>query len=195
MRYFGYARVSSKDQNLDRQIESLNGLKKKMLIYKDICSGKDFERPAYKKMVEELEEGDVLYISSLDRLGRNYTEIQDEWAKITKEKKAEIRVIDMPILNTGENKDMLQTLISDIVLQILAFVAENERKNIRARQAEGIACAKRNGVKFGRPRTVLPEDFQELVRLYKSGEMSMEEVLVKCGISRSTYYRKISGCR
>ena len=195
MRYFGYARVSSKDQNLDRQIESLNGLKKKMLIYKDICNGKDFERPAYKKMMEELAEGDVLYISSLDRLGRNYTEIQEEWSRITKEKKAGIRVLDMPILDTGDDKDVLQMLISDIVLQILAFVAENERKNIRARQAEGIAVAKKNGVRFGRPQTVLPKDFQDMVRAYKNGDISMKEVLVKCGISRSTYYRKISGCR
>ena len=164
-------------------------------IFKDICSGKNFDRPAYKEMILELKDGDILFINSLDRLGRNYGEIQQEWAKITKEKGVNIRVLDMPILNTGENKDSLQTLVSDIVLQILAFVAENERTNIRARQAAGIACAKQKGVKFGRPRVVLPEGFLEAVEQYKKGVINMKDVLVKYRISRSTFYRKVTNDR
>jgi len=191
MAYFGYCRVSSKDQNLSRQVEALNALDKPLIIYKDKCSGKNFERPEYKKLIRKIRKEDSLYISSLDRLGRNYTEIQEEWRMLTKDIGVNIFVLDMPILNTGEEKSVLQTLISDIVLQILAFVAENERENIRIRQAEGIACAKKNGVIFGRPKSKMPEDFFDLVRGFKNGDISLEKALAQCGCSRATFYRKV----
>lgn len=161
---YGYVRVSSIDQNEERQIVELS--KRNVLsknIYIDKQSGKSFERPQYKKLVRKLKQGDLLYILSIDRLGRNYLEIQEQWRILTKEKGIDICVIDMPLLDTRNGKDLMGTFIADLVLQILSFVAQNERENIRKRQAQGIAVAKVKGIKFGRPEIALPENFGELV--------------------------------
>lgn len=156
--YYGYARVSHRDQNADRQMVALSeaGILRGR-IFLDKQSGKDFNRPQYRKLLRRLNENSVLYIKSIDRLGRNYDEIQEQWRIITKEKKADIVVLDMPLLDTRRGKDLLGTFLSDIVLQVLSFVAENERNNIRQRQMEGITAAKARGVKFGRPTVKLPE--------------------------------------
>ena len=167
---YGYVRVSSIDQNEERQIVELS--KRNVLsknIYIDKQSGKSFERPQYKKLVRKLKQGDLLYILSIDRLGRNYLEIQEQWRILTKEKGIDICVIDMPLLDTRNGKDLMGTFIADLVLQILSFVAQNERENIRKRQAQGIAVAKAKGIKFGRPEIVLPENFGELVHEWKAG--------------------------
>ena len=163
MTIYGYVRVSSKDQNEDRQQIAMKqaGVYEKN-IYADKQSGKDFCRPQYKKLMRKIKKNDVVYIKSIDRLGRNYEEILQQWRKITKEKEADIVVIDMPLLDTRRGKDLMGTFLSDIVLQILSFVAENERSNIRQRQAEGIAAAKAKGVKFGRPTIPLPENFDNI---------------------------------
>ena len=187
---YGYARVSSTDQNLDRQLDELrnNGVKK---IYTDKQSGKNFNRPQYTKLVNRLKENDILYVKSIDRLGRDYTEIQEQWRYITKEKKADIVVLDMPLLDTRKGKDLLGTFISDMVLQVLSFVAENERINIKQRQAEGIAAAKARGVKFGRPEKPLPENFAETWSYYKSTGMNMKQAAELCGIPISTLRNKL----
>ena len=158
----GYARVSTTNQNEDRQVHELikYGVKEKC-IYIDKQSGKDFQRPAYMKMMKRLRQNDVLIVKSIDRLGRNYREIQEEWRIITQKKNADIIVLDMPLLDTTRSKDLLGTFIADLVLQLLSFVAENERMNIRQRQAEGIAAAKKRGVKFGRPPIPVPDNYQE----------------------------------
>ena len=160
---FGYIRVSSTDQNEDRQRIAMQkkGIEAKNL-YIDKQSGKDFQRPRYRQMVRRLKPGDLLYVLSIDRLGRNYEEIQNQWRILTKEKGVDICVIDMPLLDTRRGKDLMGTFIADLVLQILSFVAQNERENIRKRQAEGIAAAKARGVKFGRPPRPLPENFYEI---------------------------------
>ena len=161
MEIYGYIRVSTGDQNTARQFAALQKLEiSKKNLFVDKQSGKDFERPAYKKLVKKLQEGDLLYIKSIDRLGRNYEEIQEQWRILTKEKKIDIVVLDMSLLDTRNGKDLLGTFISDVVLQILSFVAQNERENIHTRQAEGIAEAKAKGVKFGRPEMPLPDNFQ-----------------------------------
>ena len=161
MEIYGYIRVSTGDQNTARQFAALQKLDiSKKNLFVDKQSGKDFERPAYKKLVKKLQEGDLLYIKSIDRLGRNYEEIQEQWRILTKEKKIDIVVLDMSLLDTRNGKDLLGTFISDVVLQILSFVAQNERENIHTRQAEGIAEAKAKGVKFGRPEMPLPDNFQ-----------------------------------
>ena len=161
MEIYGYIRVSTGDQNTARQFAALQKLDiSKKNLFVDKQSGKDFERPAYKKLVRKLQEGDLLYIKSIDRLGRNYEEIQEQWRILTKEKKIDIVVLDMSLLDTRNGKDLLGTFISDVVLQILSFVAQNERENIHTRQAEGIAEAKAKGVKFGRPEMPLPDNFQ-----------------------------------
>lgn len=182
---YGYARVSSTDQNLDRQLDELrnNGVKK---IYTDKQSGKNFNRPQYRKLVNRLKENDILYVKSIDRLGRDYTEIQEQWRYITKEKKADIVVLDMPLLDTRKGKDLLGTFLSDIVLQILSFVAENERINIKQRQAEGIAAAKAKGIKFGRPEKPLPENFDETWQHCKETGISLKKAANMCGIPLST---------
>ena len=164
MSTYGYVRVSSAEQNEDRQIRALakqNIMQKN--IYMDKQSGKDFNRPQYKKLVRKLKKGDILYILSIDRLGRNYEEIQNQWRLLTKEMGIDIVVIDMPLLDTRSGKDLMGTFIADLVLQILSFVAQNERENIRLRQAQGIAAARLRGVKFGRPKKVLPDNFDEMV--------------------------------
>lgn len=157
---YGYIRVSSKDQNEDRQLIALNevGVERKN-VYLDKKSGKDFDRPQYKKLLRKLKKDDLLYIKSIDRLGRNYEEILQQWRILTKEKGIDIVVLDMPLLDTRRGKDLMGTFLSDIVLQVLSFVAENERTNIKQRQAEGIAAAKAKGVKFGRPPLPLPDNF------------------------------------
>lgn len=188
---YGYIRVSSKDQNEDRQMIALKELDiPKKNIFMDKQSGKDFERPEYKKLVQKLKADDSLYIKSIDRLGRNYDEILEQWRILTKEKSVDIVVLDMPLLDTRRGKDLMGTFLSDIVLQILSFVAENERANIRQRQAEGIAAAKARDVQFGRPKAELPEDFTQIVLAWEKNEITLEEATRRCGISISTFYRR-----
>ncbi len=192
MAVFGYVRVSSTDQNEDRQIIAMEQIGvPKSQVYIDKQSGKDFNRPSYKKLIKRLKEGDTLYILSIDRLGRNYEEIQNQWRIITKEKKVDIVVIDMPLLDTRRDKNLLGTFISDMVLQLLSFVAENERENIRSRQAAGIAAAKAKGVKFGRPVKEVSEDFIEEVELWAKKEIPLEEILQKYNICKATFYRRV----
>ena len=192
MGIYAYVRVSSTDQNEDRQLIAMEqaGVPKNN-IYIDKQSGKDFNRPSYKKLIKRLKEGDTLYILSIDRLGRNYEEIQNQWRIITKEKKVDIVVIDMPLLDTRRDKNLLGTFISDMVLQLLSFVAENERENIRSRQAAGIAAAKAKGVKFGRPVKEVSENFIEEVELWAKKEIPLEEILQKYDICKATFYRRV----
>lgn len=191
MNTYGYVRVSSLEQNEDRQIIELEkqGVKYKK-IYIDKQSGKDFERIQYKKMVKVLKDGDMLYVLSIDRLGRNYSEIQRQWQILTKEIGVDICVIDMPLLDTRNGKDLMGTFIADLVLQILSFVAQNERENIRKRQAQGIAAAKLRGVRFGRPRKKCQDDFEIIVNKWFLGEISTDDVIKKYNISRSTFFRR-----
>ena len=192
MNLYGYVRVSSIDQNEARQIIAMNknGVLAKN-IYIDKQSGKDFERPQYKKLMRKLKNGDVLYILSIDRLGRNYQEIQNEWRVLTKEKKVDICVIDMPILDTRTYKDLLGTFISDLVLQILSFVSESERTNIKKRQKEGIDAAKLRGVKFGRPIKKLPNNFYMLLKYWKKKQISIKTLLNHLDMSEATFYRRL----
>ena len=188
---YGYIRVSSIDQNEDRQLIAMHGKdvpSKHTFIDKQ--SGKDFDRPQYKKLLKQLKTGDLLYILSIDRLGRNYEEIQKQWRVLTKDIGIDISVIDMPLLDTRNGKDSMGTFIADLVLQILSFVAQSERENIRKRQAQGIAAAKAKGVKIGRPSKQLPDDFGELAEAWVEGLITTKEMLKRCGICRSTLYRK-----
>ena len=192
MTAYGYIRVSTAEQNEDRQLLAMQDIGiSSGKIFMDKQSGKDFNRPQYKKLMRKLKSGDTLYIKSIDRLGRNYEEIQNQWRIITKEKKADIVVIDMPLLDTRRDKNLLGTFISDIVLQLLSFVAENERVNIRQRQKEGIAAAKKRGVRFGRPRKIMPPDFYESIEKWKAKEMSVQEILDIYKISESTFFRRL----
>lgn len=188
METYGYARVSSMDQNEDRQLVAIRekGIPEP-LIYIDKQSGKDFERPQYKKLVEKLKSGDLLYIQSIDRLGRNYEEIQAQWHLLTKEMGVDIVVLDMPLLDTRRGKDLMGTFLSDIVLQVLSFVAENERTNIRQRQAEGIAAAKARGVRFGRPPRPLPDNFQDAYQHWKQGIITCTAAAKECSLPPSTF--------
>lgn len=193
---YGYVRVSSLDQNEDRQLremEKLSIIPKNIFIDKQ--SGKDFERPQYKKLLKKIKPGDLLYILSIDRLGRNYEEIQRQWRHLTKEVGIDICVIDMPILDTRPYKDLLGTFVSDLILQVLSFVAENERDNIRKRQAQGIAAAKARGVRFGRPEAKLPDEFPALVRQWEQRQISTKELLKECSFSESTFYRRVREMR
>jgi DNA invertase Pin-like site-specific DNA recombinase len=184
--------VSSKDQNEERQRVAMAELKiPTKNLYIDKQSGKDFDRPNYKRMVKKLRPGDVLYILSIDRLGRNYEEIQNQWRILTKEKGVDICVIDMPLLDTRRGKDLMGTFIADLVLQILSFVAQSERENIRKRQAEGIAAAKARGVRFGRPEIAMPADFGQIVRQWEKKEISFENATKLCGMSGTTFYRRL----
>lgn len=189
---FGYIRISSTDQNEDRQVLALreNAVPERN-IFMDKRSGKDFRRPQYQRLVRRLRSGDLLYVLSIDRLGRNYEEIQTQWRILTKEIGIDICVIDMPLLDTRRGKDLMGTFIADLVLQILSFVAENERENIRKRQAEGIAAAKARGVVFGRPALPLPEDFPQIVKQWEHGELSLPEALHRSGFSEATFYRRL----
>ena len=184
--------MSSKDQNEERQRVAMAELKiPTKNLYIDKQSGKDFDRPNYKRMVKKLRPGDVLYILSIDRLGRNYEEIQNQWRILTKEKGVDICVIDMPLLDTRRGKDLMGTFIADLVLQILSFVAQSERENIRKRQAEGIAAAKARGVRFGRPEIAMPADFGQIVRQLEKKEISFENATKLCGMSGTTFYRRL----
>ena len=189
---YGYIRVSSKEQNEDRQViamEELNIPKKN--VFMDKQSGKDFERPQYKRMMKKMKKGDVLYIKSIDRLGRNYTEILEQWAMITKEKQVDIVVIDMPLLDTRDRgRDLTGMFVADLVLQILSYVAETEREFIRKRQAEGIAAAKAKGVKFGPKKKAMPEDFEEVKEMWEKGEISTREAGEILNISYTTFWRR-----
>ena len=188
MSVYGYIRVSSKDQKEDRQQIALKEVGVDLQnIYVDKQSGKDFNRPQYKKLLKKIKPGDLLYIKSIDRLGRNYEEIQNQWRIITKEKNADIYVIDMPLLDTRRGKDLLVTFISDLVLQLLSFVAENERTNIKQRQAEGIAAAKAKGIRFGRPPKPLPDNFHEAYQRWKQGEITGTAAAKECGMPLSTF--------
>lgn len=192
MRVYGYVRVSSFDQNEERQmIELRNKNVSENNIYKDKQSGKDFDRPQYKRLIKKLKKGDLLYILSIDRLGRNYEEIQKQWRLLTMEIGIDICVIDMPLLDTRQGKDLMGTFIADLVLQILSFVAQNERENIRKRQAQGIAAAKKRGIKFGRPEINVPKDFESIISLKNNREIKTKEALKLCNMSRSTFYRKL----
>ena len=187
---YGYVRVSSRDQREDRQMLVMRKLEvPEAHIFTDRQSGKDFERPEYIKMVKKLKENDLLYIKSIDRLGRNYTEVLEQWRMLTKEKRIDIVVLDMPLLDTRRGKDLMGTFLSDIVLQVLSFVAENERKNIRQRQEEGIAAARARGVRFGRPPASLPDNFKEVCRRWREGELSGAAAARECGkILRSFHF-------
>ena len=188
---YGYIRVSSTDQNEDRQLIALHGKGVcDQRIYMDKQSGKDFKRPQYKRLVRKLKKDDLLYIKSIDRLGRNYKEIQEQWRILTKEKGIDICVLDMPLLDTRQGKDLMGTFIADLVLQILSFVAENERENIRQRQAEGIAAAKARGVKFGRPPAALPENFYAVHQAWRGKKMPLRQAADACGMPASTFYAK-----
>ena len=189
---YGYIRVSSTDQNESRQRIALEqqGIRSGY-IFMDKMSGKDFQRPQYQQLLKQIEPGDQLCITSIDRLGRNYEEIQQQWRFLTREKQADILVLDMPLLDTRRDKDLLGTFISDLVLQVLSFVAQNERENIRRRQAEGIAVAKRNGVRFGPKPQPLPKNFSEIFLLWKQGNISMTEAAKRTGMARSTFRKKV----
>lgn len=193
---YGYIRVSSKDQNIERQLIALRnaGIPDKR-IYIDKQSGKDFERLAYKSLLRKLKAGDVLVTKSIDRLGRNYEEIMEQWRVITKVKGADIIIQDMPLLDTSKTRDLLGTFISDLVLQLLSFVAQNERETIRQRQAEGIAAAKKRGVRFGKPKIELPENFPDLYEKWNNKEITIQEFAKLCNVGRSTLYVKISEYR
>ena len=192
MATYGYVRVSSREQNEDRQLDALRGMEiEERNIFIDKQSGKDFERPQYKRLVRKVRREDLICIKSIDRLGRNYTEIQEQWRYLTKEKGADIVVLDMPLLDTRRGKDLMGTFLSDIVLQVLSFAAENERTNIRQRQAEGIAAAKARGVRFGRPQIIMPEYFGKTVRSWERKEITVEEAVRRCGVSESTFYRRL----
>ena len=188
---YGYMRVSSKEQNEDRQKIALTEIGvPENNIYMDKQSGKDFDRTQYKRLLQKLNEKSVLYIKSIDRLGRNYGELNEQWRIITKEKKADIVVIDMPLLDTRREKNLLGTFISDVVLALLSYVAENERTNIKQRQAEGIAAAKARGVKFGRPPLPIPENFYQMHKDWRTGKITIEEAAKACNMCPKTFYSK-----
>lgn len=188
---FGYARVSSRDQNEERQLLSLKRQGVELgRIYVDKQSGKDFDRPQYQRLLRVLHPGDVLHVASLDRLGRDYKDVIEQWRILTKERHVDINVLDMPLLDTRKSKNLLGTFIADLVLQVLSFVAQNERENIRKRQAEGIAAALARGVKFGRREQPVPGTFAECCRLWEAGLVSVSEGARKCSMKTSTFYFK-----
>lgn len=185
---YGYIRVSTREQNEDRQRIALKEISvSEKNIFMDKQSGKDFDRPMYRKLVRRLKKDDLLYIKSIDQLGRNYAEILEQWRILTKEKGIDIVVLDMPLLDTRRGKDLMGTFLSDIVLQVLSFVAENERTNIRQRQAEGIAAAKLRGVRFGREPRPLPENFHQMYQQWKNGKITGTAAAKACGMPLSTF--------
>lgn len=193
---YGYVRVSTREQNEDRQMIALNEVQvPEKNIFIDKQSGSDFERPMYKCLLKKLKQEDMLYIKSIDRLGRNYEEILEQWRLLTKDRKVDIVVLDMPLLDTRRGKDLLGTFLSDIVLQVLSFVAENERKNIRERQREGIEAAKQRGVRFGRPQKPLPENFIQVCAKWRSMEISGTEAAKECNMPLTSFYRKAGNLR
>ena len=189
---YGYVRVSSQEQNEDRQLIAMeeSGVERAN-IFIDKQSGKDFDRPNYKRLIKRLRPGDTLFIKSIDRLGRNYEEIQNQWRIITKDKGVDMVVIDMPLLDTRNHKNLLGTFISDLVLQLLSFISENERTTIRQRQAEGIAAAKKRGVKFGRPTKEAPQNFEEVILKWQKKEIPLDEILKEYDMSAATFYRRL----
>ena len=188
---YGYIRVSTREQNEDRQLIALREMHiAESNIFIDKQSGKDFNRPQYKRLVRKLKKDDLLYIKSIDRLGRNYREIIEQWRLLTLTKGIDIVVLDMPLLDTRRGKDLMGTFLSDIVLQVLSFVAENERTNIRQRQAEGIAAAKAKGVKFGRPPKPLPHNFHEVHRAWRAKKMTLKQAAESCNMPVGTFYDK-----
>ncbi len=189
VKVYGYMRVSTREQNEDRQRMALlkMGVPEEN-IYMDKLSGKNFDRPQYKKLLRKLNQNTVLFIKSIDRLGRNYADLNEQWRIITKEKGSDIVVIDMPLLDTRREKNLLGTFISDIVLALLSYVAENERLNIRQRQAEGIAAAKARGVKFGRPPKPLPDNFYEVYQQWKLKKLSVTEAAKVCKMPQTTFF-------
>ncbi len=192
MERYGYARVSSADQKEERQMIALRQENiPEQNIFIDRQSGKDFNRPSYRRMVRKLKMGDLLYILSIDRLGRNYEEIQTQWRILTKKIGVDICVLDMPLLDTRYGKDLMGVFVADLVLQILSFVAQNERENIRKRQEEGIAAAKQKGVKFGRPEKKVPDDFVGIVEAWEQKKIPFAEVLRQCSMSEATFYRRL----
>ena len=192
MNTYGYIKVSSADQNEDRQLVAMQELNiPSGNLFIDKQSGKDFQRDSYIKLVKRLKSGDLLYIKSIDRLGRNYEEIQNQWRILTKEKGIDIVVLDMELLDTRKEKNLLGTFIADLVLQVLSFVAQSERESIRKRQAEGIAAAKLRGVRFGRPEKPLPNDFSELVAQWERRQIRTKDIVKQCNVSRSTFYAKL----
>lgn len=193
---YGYVRVSTREQNEARQIAALRKVAvPEDNIFMDKQSGKDFNRSNYKKLVKKLKPDNLLYIKSIDRLGRNYQEIQEQWRILTKEKRIDIVVLDMPLLDTRRGKDLMGTFLSDIVLQILSFVAENERNSIRQRQAEGIEAARSRGVHFGRPQVPMPTYFPQVIEAWEAGALSCAEAIQLSGLSRGTFYRRLSELR
>lgn len=185
---YGYVRVSTREQNEDRQMIALQEVKvEESRIYMDKQSGKDFNRPQYRKLLRKIKRGDLLYIKSIDRLGRNYEEIQQQWRLITKDLGVDIVVLDMPLLDTRRGKDLMGTFLSDIVLQVLSFVAENERTNIHQRQSEGIAAAKERGVRFGRPPNPLPDNFYGVYQRWRAGKITGSAAAKECGMPLSTF--------
>lgn len=189
--FYGYCRVSSVGQNEERQLIAMAkaGIPAEN-VYVDKQSGKDFNRPRYQELLKKLDENTVLCVQSIDRLGRDYQEIQEQWKYISKVKKSDIVVLDMPLLDTRRGKDLMGTFLSDIVLQVLSFVAENERDNIKKRQAEGIAAAKARGVQFGRPKIPLPENFMEVYRRWRKKEINVTQAAELCGLSKSTFHNR-----
>jgi len=189
---YAYCRVSSIDQSESRQLAAFDALKlPRSNVFIDKQSGKDFNRPAYQSLVKKLKVGDLLYIISIDRLGRNYEEIQDQWRMLTKEKRVDIVVIDMPLLDTRKGKDLMGTFLADVVLQVLSFVAQQECENILNRQKAGIDAAKAKGVKFGRPLKEPPDNFKMFVKLWERGELALPEVLRITGLKEATFYRRL----
>ena len=188
---YGYVRVSSKDQNEDRQVITMRELKvPEGNIFIDKQSGKVFNRPQYKRLLRRVKPNDLIYVKSIDRLGRNYAEILDQWKLITKDKKVDLFVVDMPILDTRREKNLLGTFISDLVLALLSYVAENERANIRQRQAEGIAAAKARGVRFGRRPNPLPNNFYEVYQQWKMKKISVSEAAKCCKMPKTTFFER-----
>ena len=192
MTVYGYVRVSCIDQNEERQLIAMqeHGVETTN-IFIDKMSGKNFERPEYKRMLEVLKENDLLYILSIDRLGRNYEEIQNQWRILTKEKRIDICVLDMPILDTRQGKDLLGTFVADMVLQVLSFGAQNERENIRKRQEQGIAAARLRGVHLGRPVKTVPDNFAQMVKQWEKKQLSLDNILKECNMSEATFYRRL----
>ncbi len=190
MKTYGYVRVSTKEQNVARQFEAMRNfpVEEKNIVV-DKFSGKDFNRPNYKKLLRKMKKGDVLVVKSIDRLGRNYDEILEQWRLLTKERHIDIVVIDMPLLDTREGRDLTGTLIADIVLQLLSYVAQSERENIKQRQREGIMAAKARGVKFGRPRLHIPDEFFEFYDLWQNGKISSRKAAKHLNVSYQTFIR------
>jgi len=193
---YGYCRVSTAEQNESRQLDCMAELRiPSSQIFVDKQSGKDFKRPAWQSLVKKLKRDDLLYVHSIDRLGRNYEDIQNWWRFLTKDRGVDIAVLDMPLLDTRRNKDLLGTLIADLVLNLLSYVAHNERETIRKRQAEGIAAAKARGVIFGRPIIMPPENFADIAREWENGKLHRKDFIKQTGLSETTLYRRLREIR